>query len=88
VSLRSVSFTFGAATTADAQQRALDDIGRWDGIVTARFLKPGARNPEIARMAYVVLAEDVEADAVVRRIQAVPGVESASVPPPRYLADE
>jgi hypothetical protein len=88
VSVRSVSFTFLAATPPDAQQRVLDDIGRWAGIVTARFLKPGARNPDIARMAYVVLTEDAEVDAVVRRLEAVPGVESASGPSPRYLAGE
>lgn len=83
-----MTFTFSASTSAPAQEQALEEIGRWNGVVSARFLKPGARNPAIARMAYVVLDDEVDPESVVRRLEGVRTIESASIPAARYLAGQ
>ena len=83
---RSVTFTFQPGATADAQRNALDEIRAWKGVVSASFLKPGARNPSIARIGYVVVSSDVDVDEVAAQLAALHTFETASVPAARYLA--
>lgn len=81
-----MTFTFSAAAPDSARQDVLEEIRHWHGIVSVQLLKPGARNPDIARMAYAVLADDADIDGVAEQLGRLEIVESASVPARRFLA--
>ena len=81
----SVTFSFRPSLSADAQQHALDEIRRWDGVVSAALLKPGSKNPTIARMGYVVLSNESDPEHIARLLGELTSVETAGVPAARYL---
>lgn len=81
-----MTFTFDASTSPAVRRDVLDQIRRWEGVVSAQLLKPDARNPDVARMAYVVLADDVDADAVAEQLVRMDAIESASLPARRFIA--
>jgi hypothetical protein len=85
VSERSVTFSFRPSASVDAQKDALNEIRAWAGVVSAAFLKPDARNPEIARMGYVVVSSDANIDEVTAHLSELQTIETASVPATRYL---
>lgn len=84
--MNSVTFTFQPDTSLEEQQRALTEIRHWRGVENASHLKPGARNSDIARIAYAVLTPDADAEDIAAHLDELPWIESASVPSPRYLA--
>lgn len=83
--MKSVTFTFQPATSEEEQKRTLAEICDWDGVKSAAYLKPGARNAAVARMAYAVLANDADPEEIASNLDRLPSVESATVPPARYL---
>lgn len=82
---KSVTFTFDSSASPAARQDALDRIRHWEGVISAQLLKPDARNPDVARMAYVLLADDADADAVAEQLARMDAIESASVPARRFI---
>jgi hypothetical protein len=86
VSVKSVTFTFGANTSPEEQQRTLAEIRHWHGVKSAAHLKPGTSNAALARMAYAVLAADADAEDIAAHLDQHPLVESAAVPSQRYLS--
>jgi hypothetical protein len=83
--MNSITFTFQPAASEEEQKQTLAEVSDWAGVKTAAYLKPGARNPKIARMAYAVLANDADPQEIASNLDRLSAVESASVPPARYL---
>lgn len=82
----SIHFTFTPESTAEERQTALGTLRAWPGVMSASLLKPGAKHPLTARIAYAMVDDQAaEIDELMSRIRALPGIESVSVPPRRGL---
>jgi len=83
--MRAISFIFQPGISSDRRQALLDEINTWITIEKAAPLRPDSAHPDISRMANAYLTEDADADQVVRQLNEIPEIASASVPPRRRL---
>jgi hypothetical protein len=81
--LNVVVFTIGADIPPDSQDTVVDGVRTVDGVADAFLLAPDSPSPDIQRMGAVAVADGADPGEVVARVQAVPGVESANLPPER-----
>lgn len=88
MTVKSVTFTFQRTCSREEQKRTLEEIRQWAGVQSAAYLKPGAKNAAVARMAYAVLSGDADAGEIASHLQRLDAVESASVPARRSLASD
>jgi len=82
-----VNFSFRPEVTAEQQASVLDQIKRWNSVIKARPLKPGAKHPNIRRLSYAYITDDADVTATVERLSNLPEIESAEVPAKRYLVE-
>ena len=85
--MRSVTFTIAANVSAEKQQELLGRVRTWDGVKSAGTIAPAmAGDDEVRRMCFAYLDDQTPADAVVRRLNALPEVAAAEVPAERGLS--
>ncbi|MFL6245048.1 MAG: hypothetical protein ACJ74H_03415 [Thermoanaerobaculia bacterium] len=84
--MRSITFTFAESATKDQQHDALETLRHLPGVANAAHLKPGAKHPLSARLAYAVLDDDGAAERVLKTLKDLPCVADASEPAQRYMA--
>jgi hypothetical protein len=83
--MRSVMFNFRPGVKLERQEAVLAQIGAWDEISKAVRLKPDAKSLEILRMCYAYVDDNADIEAIVKRLSALPEVESAFLPEARRL---
>jgi hypothetical protein len=81
---QSVTFIFSPKTSQKEQDVLLEKIGDWKHVRGAKRLKPGAKNPLVARMGYIMLGEDADIKDILQRLNDFPEIESAEVPAQRF----
>jgi len=79
-----VNFSFRLEVAAEQQASLLDQIRRWDSVIEARPLKPGAKHPSIRRLHHAYVTDD-NVTATIERLSSLPEIESAAVPAKRHL---
>jgi hypothetical protein len=84
--MQSITFTFAESATKDEQQDVLETLRHLPGVANASHLKPGAKHPSSARLAYAVLDDDGAAEHVLKTLNDLPCVADASEPATRYMA--
>jgi hypothetical protein len=79
-----VDFSFRPEVTAEQRDSVLDQIRRWDPIIEAMPLKPGATHPSTRRLHHAYVTDN-DVAATVERLSSLPEIESAAVPAKRHL---
>lgn len=85
--MKAVTFSFRAGVSADRQAEILLELGATADVSVAAKLKPASRNATVARMAYLQVADDGDVDGVMRRLAAVPEIDSPALSPRRGRAE-
>lgn len=85
IPMRSVMFNFRPNVSPQRQDAILAQIETWDGISKTARLKPDAKRPEILRMCYAYVSNNIDIEALLKRLSALPEIESASTPAERRL---
>ena len=83
--MRVINFNFRPDTSAEAQERALEEISHWPAVSVAARLRPGAKNAITQRMAYVRVGDEAGVSNTLERLSHHPVVEFASIPAERHL---
>ena len=83
--MQSISFIFNPGLSSERQRTVLKELEKWDEITKASQLRPESNHPDISRMANVYPADDADLTMLVRKLNELPEIESASVPPRRRL---
>jgi hypothetical protein len=83
--MQSIMFIVKPEALAGSCKSLLKDLKSWSGVEDAAPLKPGAKNPAIAKMFYLYLNDDANVDDIVGKLRDLPEVESAEVPAERRL---
>jgi hypothetical protein len=81
-----IAFTIAPGLPREAEDAIITSVGWVDGVEASRRIAPESRVGEIQRMGIAFLASGPNAPnpgAVADAIRAIPGVESAEVPPDR-----
>jgi hypothetical protein len=78
-------FNFHPQVPADKRKEVLEAISAWASVVNAALLKPDAKSQVTQRMAYATVKETADLQTLVKKIGALPEVESASLPASRKL---
>ena len=80
-----VTFSFRPEVPEEKRHEVLGAIARWSTVVSASLLKPDAKNDLTKLMAYAHVEDSADVEAIVRKISALPEIESASLPARRKL---
>jgi hypothetical protein len=83
--MQAVNFKFRSNCSGNEQKAVLAEIQGWGEVRSAAQLKPEAKNPEVRRMAYAYLQKGAAPEEVVRKLNALDGIEVASIPAERRL---
>jgi hypothetical protein len=83
--MQAITFLFRNGLTSEQQDFILKQVGTWKSIYKAMRLNPASHHPDISRMAYAYINEDMEAERVVKQLSELPDIESASLPAKRTL---
>ncbi len=85
--MKTVSFSFRSAASAERQQLVLGTVNSWPVVSHAALLKPDAKRETLRLMAYVSVTDEADADEVAKQLSDLPEVdpESVSVAPTRRL---
>lgn len=81
-----IAFTIAPGLPREAEDAIITAVGYVDGVEASRRIAPESRIGEIQRMGIAFLTSGPNApnpEAVAGAIRALPGVESAEVPPDR-----
>jgi hypothetical protein len=80
-----VSFLFQRTADDEACQAAIEEVNRWAEVSAANFLKRGAKNPEVRRMAWAEVPDEGKLPEVLKRLQSLSVIETANRPARRTL---
>ncbi|MEO5823656.1 MAG: hypothetical protein ABIT71_24390 [Vicinamibacteraceae bacterium] len=83
--MKSLSFSFRPGVPTEARERTLEQVRSWEGVTAAGPLKRDSRDPDIARMAYARMDDDVDVRAMLDRLAALIEVERPDVHAERRL---
>jgi len=83
--MRSLVFNFRSDVSLKRQQSVLTQINTWDAISIAKCLRPDAKHDDLRLMCYAYVADNVDADAVIERLAALPEIEISGHPAQRQL---
>jgi hypothetical protein len=83
--MHSIVFNFQPQISLAEQDVLLAQINSWDGIIKAARLKPESKNPVLIGMCYAYVDDSVELEVIVKRLSALPEIESASIPAKRQI---
>ena len=78
-------FNFKPEITAQMQDARLENIASWEAIAITAFLDAEASLPELRRMCYAYVQEAADIDGVLKRLIALPEIETAFLPAERRL---
>jgi hypothetical protein len=81
---QSLTILFAPEASEKQQQAVLEKVRNWSGVSNAMHLKPGAKNPLVARMGYVTLGEDADVKDIIARLNSFAEIESAEIPAQRF----
>lgn len=82
---RSILFKFRTNVPFDRQDKLLERVKKWTGLHHVAFFTPDSARPEVRSRAYAYLADDVNVDAIIRKLTSIPEIETASIPAERHL---
>jgi hypothetical protein len=74
--MKSVSFRFRAEVSTKTRERTLDKVRHWKGVTSAGLLKGESRDPDVARMAYVRVDDEVDVGEVVGKLRDMEEIET------------
>ena len=83
--MKAVSFRFRTQVPNEARDRTLVKIRQWKGVSAADHIKRESRDPDIARMAFAKVDDDVDIGEVLAHFDTIAEVEGAEVPAQRRL---
>lgn len=83
--MRSIEINFHHNIKPEQQKAVLDKINRWDSIEAAGHIMPDSSDENIKRMAFAYVKDDAKIEAVSKQLEELPEIETASIPPERYL---
>jgi hypothetical protein len=83
--MHSIVFNFQPQISLVEQDTLLAQINGWDGIIKAAHLKPESKNPVLLGMCYAYVDDSVELEVIVKRLSALPEIDSASIPAERQI---
>lgn len=84
--MRSVTINFRPDTPRDRQERVLEAIRQNAAVGTVGYFDPGSQHPVVSRMAFAYVRDEASIDDLMKTLQAVPEIESVSLPAERRLA--
>ncbi|HYO08562.1 MAG TPA: hypothetical protein VER17_06280 [Tepidisphaeraceae bacterium] len=83
--MRSIQFSFAPGTTATEQSQRLKQVSALAGVAKVGQLDPASPAEAVRQMAFAYLRDDADASEVLRQVESLPGVRSASLPATRQL---
>lgn len=78
--MRKVIFSFAPGTSSQRQQDIFRNVGNWTMVKDIGYLRPNAKNPAIARMAYVYVDQTYTLGAFLVALQYVYDIDPQSIP--------
>lgn len=81
-----VNFSIRENVSPQNRERMLAEISGWPEVWKAQLLDASSPDPNVRRLGYVYVNAGHSSDALLNRLQALPGIESASEPARRGLA--
>ena len=76
-------FSFRLEVPETQRDLIIDQVRAWDGVVDARRLFPDGLTPEIRSMCYAYITDETDPSTLVARLEGVPEIANAFVPPLR-----
>jgi hypothetical protein len=83
--MRTVIFNFRPEVEREKQDRILQKISSWSGVIKATRLKSDAKDPRVSRMSQVYIENSADAKGIVKKLSDTPEIEQASLPAERRL---
>jgi hypothetical protein len=84
--IQTINLFFTAESSHADRTAALEQIQKWEAVRAARLLKGDAKDPDIRRMATLVVDSAVPAESLLTKLNELPLVEQATIPSQREIA--
>lgn len=84
--MTSIEFTVRPGVSDARRDEILTHVRALAGVQDAAALQPESRSASVRRMCFVRAADGANLNDLVSKIQALPDVESATVPTPRRMS--
>jgi hypothetical protein len=83
--MQAISFSFTPESSEDERAQALDAIREWLDVKAVDLVSPHSKSPVVCRMATLLTKTDEKAAAVLKKLQQLPAVATASLPATRSI---
>lgn len=83
--MQTILFAFKATIVSQRRKAILAQIKGWDGVHQVGRLDPKTKDADLARIYYIYLTAGADANLLVKRLLALPEIETAEIPAQRGM---